>query len=528
MGQKKIQTALAKKTFYIVCFVALNIIDFLRTTQDGDVWSAAANATGLVVLALLTANCGLNEFRNFFSVVCPIVALGALAYPFFTQNLRPLGMYLWSYEISVINIGWLFLLLPVYIRRIFVERSLKIKISLLGMSWIIMMLLMTFSIGRKVWPLWFLLVFGVFYVTRYAAQDMQMIKQAIIDGTLLSFLGIQAYAFGFRPYDELRYLGAFSNSNINSLHYLIAYMMLLFKIHLVQTTGDRKYKKIICFILAAGVLGLMFMTMGRTSWVTAGIMTLFYGVLVVSRKWRKGIGGVLIRGAALSLTAVLLFPAVFASVRWLPTILHHPVWYEGEYSVEKVHSYDPANSYKYVEIDEFLEAVFGRIIGTFQVYRNPLVMRVCAAEQYEMVELIGPEDMDLALRIRASIYTTYWRNLTWNGHSYNEGYYEIEGTGYHSWHAQNVWLQMAYVYGIPAGILFVGVTVLLLVRGYRTLKKSDEPYSIMPFFVCVLFFVYGIMELDWNVGQYALTLLFIVQHPQFHVDVKKKTSLPHK
>lgn len=522
------QAAFAKRAFYILCFVALNIIDFLRTTQDGDGWSAAANATGLVVLALLTANCQLRAFRNVFSVVCPLAALGALAYPFLAHNSRPFGMYLWAYEIAVINIAWLCLLLPVYIRRLFVEKSLSVKTGVLGVGWAVMMLLMGFSVGRKVWPFWFLLIFGMFYMTQYTAQDMQMIKQGIIDGTLLSFLGIQAYAYGFRPYDELRYIGAYSNSNNTSLHYLIVYMMILFKLHIIQTTGDKKYKKVIYFVLAAGVLGLMFMTMGRTSWVTAGIATLFYGILVVGKKWKKNVGGILIRGAVLGVAVVLLFPAVFASVRWLPTILHHPIWYEGEYSTEKVHSFDPPDSYKYIELDEFLEAVFGRIIGTFRVYHNPLVMRAYAAEQYETVELIGPENMDLALRIRASIYTTYWNNLKWNGHLYDEGHYEIEGTGYHSWHAQNVWLQMAYTYGIPAGILFVGLTVLLLVRSWRTLKNSDAPYSIIPFFVWILFFVYGIMEVDWNVGQYVLVLLFIVQHPQLHVDGNKKTPLPQK
>lgn len=526
MEQKKIQTAFGKRVFYTLCFFVLNVIDFLRTTQNGDVWSAAANATGLVVLALLTSNCHLRMFRNVFSVMCSVVAIGALGYPFLSHNLRPFGMYVWSYEIAVINIGWFCLLLPVYIRKLFIEKSLRIEPSILGTSWLIMMLLMTLSIGNKVWPFWFLLIFGMFYVTRYTAQDMQMIKQGMIDGTLFFSLCIQAYAFGFRPYDELRYLGAYSNCNITSLHYLIVYIMLLFKIHIIQTTRGKKHEKIICFFFVAVVLGLMFMTMGRTSWVTSIIVTLFYGILVIGKKWRKGIGSVLIRGAALSLTAVLLFPVVFASVRWLPTILHHPIWYEGEYNTEKVHSYDPANSYKYVEMDEFLEAVFGRIIGTFRTYHNPFVLRVCAAEQYETVKLIGPEDMDQSLRIRASIYKAYWRDLTWNGHLYEEGHYEIEGIGYYSWHAQNVWLQMAYSYGIPAGVLFVEMTITLLVRGYRTLRNSDEPYSIMPFFVCVVFFVYGIMEVDWNVGQYALTLLFIVQHPQFCSEAEMKTSLP--
>ena len=43
----------------------------------------------------------------------------------------------------------------------------------------------------------------------------------MVDGTIISFFMLQIFAYGFRPYDVVRYIGAFSNSNITALHYLL-------------------------------------------------------------------------------------------------------------------------------------------------------------------------------------------------------------------------------------------------------------------------------------------------------------------
>ena len=351
-------------------------------------------------------------------------------------------------------------------------------------------------------------------------------------------------------------------------------------------------------------MDFMFLTMGRTSWVTAIVITCFYGIFVIWKNWKKKFSGVIARGAALVAAFVVLFPVVFGTVRFLPAVLHHPVWYGGEYSIEKVHSFDPADSPKYIEMDEFLEAVFGRIVGTF--YKgdamqedeagnaestenvagdntgavivdnvatgnatgeasvagnstdnvvtveagttggnagagsadntvaentedgenadrenaeldnvNSAVAVDASQTSYEVIEKIGPEGMDEALNIRLSIYAAYLRNLNWFGHPDAEGHYQFADIDYFSWHAQNVWLQMAFSYGIPSGILFLILTVLLFRKNFGILKNAGNvPYKIIPFFICLLFFVYGLMELDWNVGQYPLILLFITQHPQ--------------
>ena len=92
---------------------------------------------------------------------------------------------------------------------------------------------------------------------------------------------------------------------------------------------------------------------------------------------------------------------------------------------------------------------------------NSAVTGDASQTSYEIIEKIGPEGMDEALNIRLSIYAAYLRNLNWFGHPDAEGHYQFADIDYFSWHAQNVWLQMAFSYGIPSGILFLILTVLL-------------------------------------------------------------------
>ena len=144
------------------------------------------------------------------------------------------------------------------------------------------------------------------------------------------------------------------------------------------------------------------------------------------------------------------------------------------------------------------------------------MLEAYAAEEVviEKAEEIDAEWIkDPALRIRMTIYKAYLDDMTWVGNPRGTGYYEIY-EGYHSWHAQNLWLQIAYYYGIPAGILLVILTGMLSIYHFKKMMKNKEnPYAIIPFFLCVIYFVFGLMEVVWNTGQLILFLMFFVHMP---------------
>lgn len=523
-----------KRILYTFCFCLLNIIDFVCNTQNGDIQSVAVKAMGLVLLVIVGSGYPIRDLLTRFNYIwtglCAAAAAGSVVAAFSSGRDSFMHMYVWAFVLAVVNVWWIVIYGKYICRRLWRERKATGKLpfqpGVIGWIWVAMTVLMTFSRSGRVWPVWFFAMFGMFYLTRYSLRDRDALMDGMIDGTILSFFILQIFAYGFRPYDVVRYMGAFSNCNVAALHYLLVYAMVLFKLHLLHRRGARKGWKLFYFVGACGLLGFMFLTMGRTSWVTAFLLTVLYGIFVVRRIWRKRWRAVVGRFLALGLTTMLLFPVVFATVRWLPTVLHHPVWFLAEYSENKVHSFDPPDSWKYIEFDEFMETVLGRIWGTFQAsglrdhgIGDPFLLVAQAAQEddkaADAVEITGKEGMDEGLGIRFDIYMTYLRDLNLLGHSQSEGHYPIAGTDTIVWHAHNVWLQAAYSYGIPTGLLFLALTVLLLRKRYRDMKAYAEiPYSIIPFFLCVLFFCYGTMELVWNMGQAVLPLLFVVQHPQ--------------
>ena len=68
---------------------------------------------------------------------------------------------------------------------------------------------------------------------------------------------------------------------------MITYVAILLKIHLLVQKGRAKRWKVFFFILAAGVVDLTILTLGRTAWVAVAVITAFYAVLVMRRIWEK-------------------------------------------------------------------------------------------------------------------------------------------------------------------------------------------------------------------------------------------------
>ena len=508
---------LNKKNLYILCFLALNLIEFLRATQTGDIWHVAVNFMGIVFMLIVVSAYPLKIFLNPLNAVYTLLCLASMVAVYFHWRAH-YGEYLvWQIETAIVNVWWIGILARLLFRQIFVEKIKNIHLDKKGWIWIVMSFFMIASVSGRWWPLWYLLMFGSFYLTRYTKEDAKALWDAMIDGTILSFFCLQIFAYGTRPYDTVRYVGFLTNSNMMGLYYLIIYLMALYKQHILHVKKAAWGWKLFYFIGAGGLLSFQLFTMCRTAWVTSIVITILYGILVVRKLWKLKWGQVLLRGMALCLMFMATFLPVYLTIRWLPTLTHYRIWFEGEYSVSKVHSFDPPDSEKYIDLDEFLDALLGRIINTVQSMdeRNPFVLQVSAIEM-ERVELVEvPWTKDGGISQRLTIYKAYLRDMTWYGNPENTGYYLIGDGEYHSWHAQNLWIQIGYYFGIPAGILSIVLTVVLIYsHGKKMLWNKEDVHAVIPFFMCILYFVFGIMEVVWNPGQLVMFLMFFVQHPQ--------------
>ena len=64
----------SRRTLYVLCFMALNLIEFLRASQTGDIWHVAVNCTGFVVMIMIASAYPLKEFctipNGIYTVAC--------------------------------------------------------------------------------------------------------------------------------------------------------------------------------------------------------------------------------------------------------------------------------------------------------------------------------------------------------------------------------------------------------------------------------------------------------------------------
>ncbi|MBR1930643.1 MAG: O-antigen ligase family protein [Lachnospiraceae bacterium] len=508
-----------KRILYLICFVGINLIEFTKATQTGDVWYVTVNLTGLAVFLMIASTFSRHEIWNLRNLIISLLGFGLMVGAYFFKQTSEIYIHLGQVESALLNVWWLAIAAGVLIRRIWVEHTKKLYFSSLGVLWVFLMLLMTVSVNKRLWPLWFLLMFGAFYLTDFTEEEGRMLLDAMIDGTILCFFGFQIYAYATRPYDVVRYVGFYDNANTVALYYLMVYGMVLCKLHLLHVRKAAWWWKLIFFIGAGGMLSFQIFTLCRTAWVVSVLLTIVYGIVVVRKLWGDKWGKVLLRGGALGLMVLVTFLPVYYTIRWLPTLTHYRVWYADEYSVDKVHSFDPPDSWKYIELDEFLDAFLGRIIHTLKSVdaSNPLVLRVHAGEEeVELVEV--PWTQDESTRIRLTIYKTYLQEMKWFGNAPDKGYYRI-GENAVSWHAQNLWIQVGYSYGMVAGIVMILLTAAVFVCQRKRLRAQREnPYAIIPLMVCVMFFGFGLTEVVWLPGQLILFMMFFVQHPSFVCD----------
>lgn len=604
-----------KEILYLFCFLGFNLIEWLRGTQPGNIWMVAENCTGFLVFFLILSAIPKEEWKKPLAAVLAGAGLIASIVVAILWYRSGRSFLLWKYITAVWNVVWMAWVGAIYLGQLRKkERKLK-QPGPLGVLWLGFTVLMLFSGSDLVWGVWYFGMFGLFFLTEYTKEDREALVKGMVNGTLIATFLMQVFAWGLRPFDEVRYKGAYDNCNVQALYYLIVYGMLILKLHFGQkerllftqrtlqaaVNGEKSSKKkfrwiqLLWFICAGAVISQIFLTQSRTAVLCVVLLTLVYGVDVWlsavgagSRQNMVGAGRAVGSMAAICVcTIVLLFP-VYLADRWLPVILHHPIWFEGEWSEDKVHSFDPADSDKYVSFQEIIQTATGRF-GTggsvrevegpdeskiqesklLEEAQNQKTEELGKTENGEMMlpqepdiqetgqeereassqESIEPEntaennteaEYDTALseeepgeqeqieesapgddnwssgRIRIEIWKKYLQNLKIRGHKQREGYFQITPS-YHAWHAQNLWIQCLYYFGIPAGILWLILSIALPCADIkRYLKKGAcRKYGLVPIVFIILFLGFGTLEVVWNPGQLILCLVYLVHHPMF-------------
>ena len=536
-----------RKNLYTLLFVGIALIDWVRGSQTGGYWAMAVNCLGIIMAVFIF--CQLPFAREALKWDLIWLAVGAAG--------SCAGYYVWYHHPGKIYPGQYItgaadvVLLGLVLLHAWRDRERlagqwretlrgKKELLLAGL-WALMSLCMICSRYGETWQGYYFVMFGLFYLIPMEQEERRDLWDAMANGFIIVFFALQIWAFGFRPYDEVRYKGAYSNCNMNALFYLVTYVMLLYRLHALkmrerfapEQAGSSvwaRVRKACCYVLAGGMLSFMIYTLCRTALFMAAVLTIVYGVAAVLVIRRESAARLVGQWMLIGLCAAGTFPCVYGTIRYLPTILHHPVWFSGEYTVNKVHSFDPADSWKYVSLEEFLEEAVGRTgLGGL------LGLKADAAESEEPVALeadmagtgeiaaypVTGEDEKDSGKIRQAIWKLYLENLNLTGHELEEGYFQITES-FHVWHAQNIFIQAAFFYGIPAGGLMTLVLLGIGAGSVKILINSRESADILPLMSWLLFVGFGMLECVWYPGQAVLFLMYIT--PRILVDYRRAES----
>lgn len=541
-----------QQIIYTLCFGFLCLIDQRVKTGSGlDGWIECFRDMSLSVMALLVlSHYPIQDFIKqkipylVWSLICVI---GGSIFVCRGQMIA----YFLNHRISLL--AGVFLLGVAVIRTsiaVLKEHRMPALNKKFALLWLLMMVLMVVSRSAYVWPLAYLVMFGCFYLTDYTKREREELFQGMLNGIILAFFMMQGWCFVFRPYDKVRYLGAYGNCNLNALFYLIVLAAVLSKVVYTYRRNTNKWAKAFYMLGTGVVLGFLFMTISRTGWLVAFVMVATALVslgVILGRMFHH----IMAKGVLIVLCFVLTFPIVFGAVRYLPPVFHHPVWFWGEWGENKVHSWDKWDSEKFVNLDELLRTSTGRVMeivesllgGGEEKVETPTLLAdeqtgphlevegVNLAEEtsdknselpevtplqqqlYDEAYAAGfalePEGTDDAILVRATIYRYYIHLLNMTGHPESEQGFQIvpdQRIG----HAHNIYLQYGVDFGIPVMVLFI---VLVIWTVFYFIKKFAQTHSEQ--FIGSLFFLmvpllFGLLEFSWGSGSVTIVLLFVI------------------
>ena len=499
-----------KRILYTICFFMFCVIDQRTKTGSGldGIIEMFRDMAGVLMAVIIMSHYKWEEFMAYKIPYAVWTGIGLVAGALFVVLGQPLA-YFMNERVMVSLDVFLFgyVVIHTFISVVKEKKYPKLNRGMFGL-WVVMMLLMIFSRSDYVWPFCYFIMFGCFYLTDFTEEEQEDLYQGIMNGVIFAFFAFQAFCCVFRPYDQIRYTGIYNNCNLNGLFYLVVLAAVFGKILYVTKENKHKFWRVYYWLGAGGVYSFIFMTIGRTVWLVSFILGLLFlgfyqGVKKKKHYFRNGL--------LLMLCICMMFPVTFGMTRYLPPLFHHPVWFWGEWSEQKVHSWDAWNSEKYVELGEVLGNAIGRTteISGKIFGQSPFYIRALAAESNTQKEVLLStyEEYSDPFLVRKTIYTQYLLKLNLMGHTKSDQGFQLTSD---SWvgHAHNIYLQYATDFGsimIICFMTFCMLSVSHLVRKYQSTKNLKYLELLLMMLIPLLF---GVLEYSWGSGSVTIIMLF--------------------
>ena len=513
-----------RQGIFTVCFILLCLIDLLLGMAPGETHNLIIKCTGLVIAAII-----LNHDSEIEDHSIPTYVPYAGWIILFLFGVRHYALQLYGPDIadvfgwltgygknplagSLELAEWIVLVCNIGVYGIIVIRTVmeyvlnrklpRINWPHLGI-WSILLTGMLLSQNESLWPLSFLILFGCFYFTEYSKEEMTCLINGMLNGIIAAFFIFLVFSSLFRAFDTEGYCGLYTQYTKNALFYLCAHTAFLGKWFQFHRTGAGRIWKALAMVCIGFVTGYGILTTVRHVIVLMLVNTLITVAFLSLADEKKRIQKALTRFAAVVALIVLLTPCAYWIARHMPDYYTSPLIYSTDNYDRKVQRYRLDLAYRFTSP----EALRKELIGQFFRFDDP--------DRQEWKEN--------QIFLRKEILAAYSSELNFSGHSNAESSFWITDW-YFAQHSQNIFLHMAFCYGIPVGFLFIAfyilVGVFLLLRCLK--KKSSDwwYYTGLLFLISVL--SYGCFDRNWQVGQLPFTLLFLVTYLTIHRTVKKK------
>ena len=276
-----------KLLIYTVCGVALCWIDLWRGIGNGAQWALAVNCTGFCIFPMIVLRLDWKmllpggeageKWKKVFAVVFYIwlVVSAVFAYPAF-KYFAPGTDYDAQIITAIVNVilyGAVLIRMYFYL---FYERDRNVKVTFVFYIWLAFIVFAIASVNNSVWPLWFLVMFGSFYLAPLKNEELREITEGLVNGIIIGFFWIQTRAFLYRPYDkDYRYYGHYTNPNVNAMFYLFTYVAWLTKLWIYRISKKTK-RYIFTFFMASSMWVFVFFTGSRSAWIAYAGATFIY------------------------------------------------------------------------------------------------------------------------------------------------------------------------------------------------------------------------------------------------------------
>ena len=402
-------------------------------------------------------------------------------------------------------------------------------------SVMLLLLLTEFVRSRngKEWPI-LLLILWTLFAFRVIDQrgSREKYLTSFVNGVFIHFIGISIYAWLHRPfhfYTHTRYPGVF-HTVTSAAVYDCFVMVLALAVFLVKYAKNGKLslclKEIWIFGLSAG---FMLLTASRTGLYAAGILCVLLVLVTAFTEFKDGIVRTMCRAGLLLLMISGFFVSTFTACRIIPAVYNKPQTFEIEWFQDSIKEGEEWDSFRYITVRKFL-AVFDAKLTYYDKGQSDAVTQT-GEEQEGNKAYASPELTEEKEGIggnvdysngRMDIYKKYLSLLDWKGHKD----VAIPGdNGKMIAHAHNAYIQVAYDFGIGAGIYFLIFCVVFAIRSILYYAKHrGEKAGIIPVAVIGTFGVCGLVEwvmLPYIPTGFALFFVLVLLMPK----IKETKSL---